>query len=57
MYIARKTCRLNAAKKGDNKKRILMSADFTKIQDATKKEWFKWEGEYKKMEGLDSRLE
>lgn len=57
MYIARKTCRLNAAKKGDNKKQILMGADFTKIQDAAKKEWFKWEGEYKKMDGLDSRLE
>lgn len=42
---------------GEIKKRVLMGADFTKMQDAAKKEWLKWEGEYKKMDGLDSRLE
>ena len=42
---------------GEIKKRVLMGADFTRMQTVAKKEWLKWEGEYKKMGGLASRSE
>lgn len=42
---------------GEIKRRVLMGADFTGMQDVAKKEWLRWEGEYKKMGGLDSLSE
>lgn len=38
---------------GEIKKQVLMGADFTRMQNVAKKEWLRWEGEYKKMGGLD----